>query len=70
MGGKNDMKNLTELQAAAINARPVETVHYAGGRTVFYEVDPRFDLEEWRRALAGVSIARASGASLPTVSKG
>ncbi len=51
----------SELEAAAWQARPVETVHYAGGRTVYYAIDRRFDIEEWRLALLAVAIARASG---------
>jgi hypothetical protein len=60
---------LTELQAAALKAQPVEIVHDAGGRTLFYEIDARFDPEVWKYALAGVSIARAAGANLVIVAE-
>jgi len=58
----------SELEAAALLARPVEIAHHTAGRTLYYEWDPRFDPEEWRYALAGVAIARAAGAS-PTTPK-
>jgi hypothetical protein len=42
----------SELKAAALIARPVETKHHAGGMTVrHYEIDPRFDPKEWGLAL-------------------
>lgn len=54
----------SEIAIAAASARPVETVHHAGGRrTHYYEIDPRFDPDEWQWAIVGAAIARASGAA-------
>jgi hypothetical protein len=52
----------SEITVAAILARPAKVEHEGNGRRVYhYDLDPRFDPQDWKIALLDVAIARAAG---------